>query len=500
MISRYTRPEMAALWTEEAKYASWLEVELAACEAMAARGQVPPDAARRLRQRAGFDVRRIEAIEKRVRHDVIAFLSAVAEKAGEDARYLHLGMTSSDVLDTAMALRLRRASDLLLAGTDRLLASLKRRALEHRATPMIGRTHGVHAEPTTLGLKLALLYEMALRNRERLARAREAVSVGKISGAVGTYAQIDPEVEEDVCRRLGLRPARVASQIVPRDGYAELLGAMAVAGAGVEHGALEVRSLQRTEIRELEEPFEEGQKGSSAMPHKRNPVTCEQLCGLSRLLRSYAQAALENVALWNERDISHSSVERVVLPDATQVLDYMLERWAWVVDGMRVYPQNMRRNLETGGGLVFSGQVLVALTRKGVARDVAYSWVQRRAMKVWHEGGSFRDEVTADADIRRALSAQELTACFDLAPHLKHVETIFKRVFGADGAQASQGAAAETARKPAGEGRRGGRGTNGRARAAGQERRKMLQRAAHGAARRRGSAAGSKGRAHRREG
>jgi adenylosuccinate lyase len=328
-----------------------------------------------------------------------------------------------------MALRLTRACDLLLAGIDRVLAALERRALEHRRTPMIGRTHGVHAEPMTLGLKLALWHDLTRRNRRRLERAREAVAVGKISGAVGTYAQVDPRVEEEVCRRFGLCAARVSSQVLPRDGYAELLSALAIVAAGIELGAVEVRSLQRTEIRELEEPFEEGQKGSSAMPHKRNPVQCEQLCGLSRLLRSYAQAALENVALWNERDISHSSVERVILPDATLALDYMLERWAWVIEGMRVHPQRMRQNLEASGGLVFSGQVLVALTRKGVARDDAYTWVQRQALRVWNEGGSFREAAAADDDIRRVLSGAELDACFDLAPHLAHVDTVFERVF-----------------------------------------------------------------------
>jgi adenylosuccinate lyase len=430
VIPRYSRPEMARLWSEESKYASWLEVELAACDAMAALGQVPREAAARLRRTASFDAARIEEIEKRVRHDVIAFLSAVAEKAGEEARYLHLGMTSSDVLDTAMALRLTRACDLLLAGIDRVLAALERRAREHRRTPMIGRTHGVHAEPMTLGLKLALWHDLMQRNRRRLERARQAVAVGKISGAVGTYVQLDPRVEEEVCRRLALSPARVSNQVVPRDGYAELLSTLAIVAAGIELGAVEIRSLQRTEIRELEEPFEEGQKGSSAMPHKRNPVQCEQLCGLSRLLRAYAQAALENVALWNERDISHSSVERVILPDATLALDYMLERWAWVIEGMRVHSERMRRNLEASGGLVFSGQVLVALARKGVARDDAYAWVQRQALRVWNEGGSFHEAAAADPDIRRVLSGTELDACFDLAPHLAHVDTVFERVFG----------------------------------------------------------------------
>ena len=453
MISRYTRPEMGALWTEEARYASWLEVELAACEAMAARGQVPAEAAARLRKSARFDVARIEEIEKGVRHDVIAFLSAVAEQAGADARYLHLGMTSSDVLDTATALRLRRACDLLLSGVDRVLENLRRRAFEHRRTPMIGRTHGVHAEPMTLGLKFALWYDQMRRNRKRLERARAAVAIGKISGAVGTFAQLEPAVEEDVCRRLGLAPARVGSQVVPRDGYAELLCALAIAGACIEMGAVEVRSLQRTEIREMEEPFEDGQKGSSAMPHKRNPVQCEQLCGLSRLLRSYAQAALENVALWNERDISHSSVERVILPDATITLDYMLDRWAWVLDGLRVYPQAMHRNLEASGGLVFSGQVLLALTRKGVVRDTAYGWVQRQALKVWNEGGSFRDAAGRDPDIARTLDPAELDACFDIEPHLRYVDEIFERVFETGGATVKPApgtkAAARAAEPPA---------------------------------------------------
>jgi adenylosuccinate lyase len=298
---------------------------------------------------------------------------------------------------------------------------------------MIGRTHGVHAEPMTLGLKFALWYDQTRRNRKRLERARAAVAIGKISGAVGTFAQLEPAVEEEVCRRLGLAPAPVSSQVVPRDGYAELLCALAITGASIEMGAVEVRSLQRTEIREMEEPFEEGQKGSSAMPHKRNPVQCEQLCGLSRLLRSYAQAALEDVALWNERDISHSSVERVILPDATTTLDYMLDRWAWVLDGLRVYPQAMRRNLEASGGLVFSGQVLLALTRKGVARDTAYSWVQRQALKVWNEGGSFRDAARRDPDMARTLEPAELEACFDIEPHLRHVDEIFERVFEAGG-------------------------------------------------------------------
>ncbi|MEE9217631.1 MAG: adenylosuccinate lyase [Acidobacteriota bacterium] len=463
MIARYTRPEMGRLWTEEAKFASWLEVELAACEAMAALGQVPKEAAARLRRNARFEVARIEKIEKKVRHDVIAFLSAVAERAGEDARHLHLGMTSSDVLDTAMALRLGRATGLLLEGVDRLLESLKRRALEHRHTPMIGRTHGVHAEPMTLGLKFALWYDQMRRNRARLERAREAVSVGKISGAVGTYAQLDPAVEEKVCRRLELSPARVSSQIVPRDGYAELLCAIAITGASIEQGAVEVRSLQRTEIRELEEPFGSAQKGSSAMPHKRNPVQCEQLSGLSRLLRSHVQAALENVALWNERDISHSSVERVILPDSTILLDYMLDRWTWVIDGLRVYPEAMHHNLERSGGLVFSGQVLLALMRKGVARDTAYGWVQRQALRVWNEGGSFREAAARDPDIHHTLEAAELAACFEVEPHLRHVGRIYQRVFGADaGARARGGVKPSRASQ-----RTGRRGTGKIRRAAG---------------------------------
>ncbi len=456
MIARYTRPEMGRLWTEQAKYDSWLEVELAACEAMARTGQVPPKAAARLRKTARFDVARIEEIEKQVRHDVIAFLSAVAEHAGEDARYLHLGMTSSDVLDTSMALRLRQVAGLLVEGVDRLLKSLRRRALQHKRTAMIGRTHGVHAEPMTLGLKFALWYEQMRRCRERLERAREAVSVGKISGVVGTYAQLDPSVEKDVCRRLELSPARVSNQVVPRDGYAEFLCAAAITAACIEMGAVEVRSLQRTEIRELEEPFARGQKGSSAMPHKRNPVQCEQLCGLSRLLRSNAHAALENVALWDERDISHSSVERVILPDSTILLDYMLDRWTRVIDGLLVYPQAMRRNLEASGGLVFSGQILIALAREGVARDTAYSWVQRRALKVWDEGGSFREAVEGDADIRGVLGARGLATCFELKPHLRHVDEVFERVFG------GKPAASRTRRRTGRRARAAGSG-NGRA-------------------------------------
>jgi adenylosuccinate lyase len=401
---------------------------------MAEEGLVPREAATACRQRAGTisgaDAERIEEIEKTVKHDVIAFLTFLEERIGPEARWLHLGMTSSDVLDSALALQLGAAGKLLLEGLDGAREAVKRRAFEHRHTPMIGRSHGIHAEPITFGHKLAIWYDELGRARGRLAHGLEAVRVGKISGAVGSFANVPPQVEERVCGRLGLAPAPASSQIVQRDRHAELFSAIALAGASIEKFAVEIRHLQRTEVREVEEPFTEGQKGSSAMPHKRNPILSENLTGLARLLRGYAVSALEDVALWHERDISHSSVERVIAPDATIVLDFMLRRFTRLVADLRVYPEVMRRNLGATQGLVYSQRVLLALARKGVARQTAYAWVQRNAMKALDQGVDFRAALGADADVGGALDAKELAACFDLEQQLKHVDEIFKRVFG----------------------------------------------------------------------
>jgi adenylosuccinate lyase len=431
MIARYTNPEMGRLWTEQRRYEAWLEVELAAADAMAAAGLVPADAARELRAKARFDVSRIEAIEKTTQHDVIAFTTAVAEHVGPAARWLHFGLTSSDVVDTAQALQMVQASDLILRLVGELRAAIAQRAVEHRRTPMIGRTHGVHAEPMTFGLKLALWHDQLGRDLGRLTRAREAVRVGKLSGAVGTFAHLDPAIEADVCRRLGLEPAPISTQIIQRDRHAELLGALAIAGASLETFALEIRGLQKTEIGEVEEPFGKGQKGSSAMPHKRNPVGCEQIVGLARLLRANAAAALENVALWHERDISHSSVERVILPDSFIALDHMLRRFTRIVAGMVVYPERMRENLERSRGVVFSGQVLLELARRGIAREQAYEWVQRNAMRAFHERADFKTLLLQDGEVRGVLTAPDVERVFDLDEQLRNVDAIFDRVFAA---------------------------------------------------------------------
>jgi adenylosuccinate lyase len=429
MIPRYTHPEMGRIWSDQRRYETWLLVETAAAEAMAAAGIVPPEAARDIRERGAFDIARIEEIEQITQHDVIAFTTAVAEKVGPSARWLHFGLTSSDVIDTAQALQMREACDLILSDLGTLSDAIRDRALEHRRTPMIGRTHGVHAEPMTFGLKLALWYAEVARDVERVDRARATVSVGKLSGAVGTFAHLPPEIEADVCRRLGLEPAPVASQVIQRDRHAELLAALAITGASLEKFALEVRGLQKTEIGEVEEPFGKGQKGSSAMPHKRNPIGCEQIVGLSRLLRANAHAAFENVALWHERDISHSSVERVILPDSFIALDHMLRRFARIVRGMVVHPDRMRENLDRSRGVVFSGTVLLELAQKGVAREEAYDWVQRNAMRSFDEHRDFKTLLLADADVRRVLSAAEIEHAFDLDEQLKHVDHIFDRVF-----------------------------------------------------------------------
>src|SRR3954467_5099259 len=429
MIPRYTHPEMGRIWSDQRRYETWLLVETAAAEAMAAAGLVPADAARDIRERGAFDIARIEEIEKRTQHDVIAFTEAVAEKVGPSARWLHFGMTSSDVIDTAQALQMREACDVILKDLDSLAEAVRDRALEHRRTAMIGRTHGVHAEPMTFGLKLALWYAEIARDIERIQRARRAISVGKLSGAVGTFAHLPPSIEADVCRRLGLEPAAVASQVIQRDRHAELLAALAITAASLEKFALEIRGLQKTEIGEVEEPFAKGQKGSSAMPHKRNPIGAEQIVGLARLVRANAIAAYENIALWHERDISHSSVERVILPDSFIALDHMLRRFTKIVRGMVVYTDRMRENLNRSRGVVLSGTVLLELAKAGVSREQAYDWVQRNAMRSFTEQRDFKALLLADADIARVLTPADIERVFDLHDQLRNVDGIIDRVF-----------------------------------------------------------------------
>ena len=429
MIGRYTSPEMGRVWSDQRKYEAWLQVETAAAEAMARAGIVPPDAARDIRERGQFDLARIEEIEQITQHDVIAFTTAVAEHIGPSARWLHFGLTSSDVIDTAQALQMRDACDLILIGLGGIRQAVRIRADEHRHTAMIGRTHGVHAEPITFGLKLALWYAELARDVTRVRRARDTVSVGKLSGAVGTFAHLPPSVEADVCQTLGLEPAAVASQVIQRDRHAELLAALAITASSLEKFALEVRGLQKTEIGEVEEPFAKGQKGSSAMPHKRNPIGCEQVVGLARLVRANAGAALENNALWHERDISHSSVERVILPDSFIVLDHMLRRFTRIVTDMVIYPDRMRENLERSRGVVFSGTVLLELARRAASREQAYEWVQRNAMRSFSEERDFKSLLMADRDIAAVLPSSEIERAFDLGEQLRHVDDIFERVF-----------------------------------------------------------------------
>ena len=428
MIDRYSRAEMARIWSQEAKYANWLRVELAVCEVYARRGLIPGDALNRIKARAKVDPRRIDEIEQTTRHDVIAFLTNLEESIGTDSRYVHIGMTSSDVLDTALALSLQEASDLLLAGLERLRAALRALAIAHKRTLCVGRSHGIHAEPMTFGLKAALWYAEAGRNLERLRRARETVRVGKISGAVGTFAHIDPDVEEEACHLLGLEPAPVSSQIVQRDRHAEFMATLAIVAASLEKIAVEIRSLQRTEIGEVEEPFAEGQKGSSAMPHKRNPVGSENITGLARLVRANAGAAFENVALWHERDITHSSVERVILPDSTILVDYMLHRFSGILEGLRVYPERMRENIERSFGLMYSQRVLLRLTGAGLARQAAYEIVQRNAMRAWTDRRSFQALLAADPGVTAHLGADALAECFDPAWYLRNVHAIYRRL------------------------------------------------------------------------
>jgi len=439
MIPRYARAEAAEIWSAQTRYRIWFEIEAHAADAMAELGVIPKEAARVIWEKGGnavFDPDRIDEIERVTKHDVIAFLTHVAEIVGPEARFLHQGMTSSDVLDTCLGVQLARATDLLLEDVDLVLAALKRRALEHRLTPVVGRSHGIHAEPTTFGIKLAGHYAEFVRARERLQRAREEIAVCAISGAVGTFANVDPRVEAFVAAKLGLKVEPVSTQVIPRDRHAAYFAALAVVASSVERLAVEIRHMQRTEVLEAEEPFDPGQKGSSAMPHKRNPILTENLTGLARLVRSAVVPALEDVALWHERDISHSSVERGIGPDATVHLDFALRRLAGVVERLVVYPENMQRNLDRLSGLVNSQRVLLALTQKGVSREDAYAAVQRNAMKVWRGEGAFIELLKADPDVRGRLSDAELAAAFDNAYHFKHVDTIFERVFGPGAAAA----------------------------------------------------------------
>jgi adenylosuccinate lyase len=433
MIPRYTRAEMAQIWAPETRYRIWFEIEAHAASAMAELGLIPKSAAEAIWEKgskAQFDIARIDAIERDVKHDVVAFLTHLAEHVGPESRFVHMGLTSSDVLDTCFNVQLVRAADLLIADIERLLAALKKRAYEHKLTPTIGRSHGIHAEPTTFGLKLAYAYAEFRRAKERMLRAKEEVATCAISGAVGTFANVDPRIEAYVARGMGLRPEPVSTQVIPRDRHAMYFTTLAVIASSLERLAVEVRHLQRTEVLEAEEFFSEGQKGSSAMPHKRNPVLTENITGLARMVRAYALPAMENVALWHERDISHSSAERMIGPDATVTLDFAMNRMAGVIENLVVYPKNMQRNLDRLGGLIHSQRVLIALAQKGIAREDAYRMVQRNAMRVWQDGGDFLALLNADPDVAKALTPAELEALFDLGYHTKNVDTIFARVFG----------------------------------------------------------------------
>jgi adenylosuccinate lyase len=429
MIARYTRPEMGAIWSEENKFRTWLDIEILACEAQADLGVFPKKSAKTIRRKAAFDVRRIEEIERKVNHDVIAFLTNVGEHVGPDSRFIHLGMTSSDILDTGLAIQMKHSADLLLKDLQKLAVVLARRAKEFKHTIMVGRTHGIHAEPTTFGLKLAMWYDENQRNIRRLEQARETISFGQISGAVGTYEHLDPFVERYVCEKLGLKPAPISSQVLQRDLHAEFLTTLSVVGSSLEKFATEIRLLQRTEVLEAEEYFAKGQKGSSAMPHKRNPITCERVAGLARVLRGNAVAALENVALWHERDITHSSVERIIIPDSCILLDYMIATFTRIVDELVVYPENMMKNLEKTRGLIFSQSVLLALTKKGMKREDAYTAVQKLAMEVWsRETRNFKDVLKSDKTISSFLGSRGLDQLFDLKKSIRNVDYIFKRV------------------------------------------------------------------------
>jgi adenylosuccinate lyase len=430
MIERYTSPRMKSLWSDQNRFQKWLDIELLACEAQANLGIIPKSALPKIRKKAKFSVERIARIEEKTKHDVVAFLTNVAENIGKEGKYVHYGMTSSDVLDTSLSLLMREAGEVILEELNRLESILKKRAFEFKHTPMIGRTHGVHAEPITLGLKFALWYTEIQRDIQRLKRAIQTISVGKISGAVGSFSNLDPRVEEYVCKKLKLKPAPISSQIIQRDRHAEFISALAIIASSIEKFATEIRSLQRTEILELEENFAKGQKGSSAMPHKRNPITCERLCGLARLVRTNAQASLENITLWHERDISHSSVERVIIPDSTILVDYMLTQFIKIMENLLVYPDNMRKNLEKTKGLIFSGRLLLALCQRTPSKEDAYQIVQDNAMKAWNENANFKDMIKNDRRVKKYLSDKEIEECFSLDYYLRNIDYVFKRVFG----------------------------------------------------------------------
>ena len=430
MIDRYTLPRMKQIWDLKHKYEIWLQVELQACEALERAGKVPRGVAGRIRRKARIDSGRIAAIEKVVKHDVIAFLESLAEPVGQDVRYLHLGLTSSDIVDTSLAVQMTEALDIILEDLEALLRVLKQRAYEHRGTIMVGRSHGIHGEPVSFGFKLAIWYEEARRHRDRLKAVRKEIAVGKLSGAMGTFAHLGPDVEASVCKRLGLRPDPISSQIVQRDRHAAYVSALALLAASIEKFATEIRHLQRTEVLEAEEYFSAGQKGSSAMPHKRNPIAAENLCGLARVVRANSLAAMENVSLWHERDISHSSVERVILPDSTILVDYMLVRLTEIIRTLLVYPARMKQNLELTGGLIYSQRLLLALVEQGAQRTEAYEAIQRNAMEVWERGASFQDLVSKDPFVTKHLSAAEIVSCFDPKYYLRHIGNIYQRVFG----------------------------------------------------------------------
>ncbi|MEN6414070.1 MAG: adenylosuccinate lyase [Veillonellales bacterium] len=427
MIERYTYPEMGRIWTDENEFQTMLDIEIYACEAMAKLGEIPAEAVKVIREKAKFKVERIREIEQVTHHDILAFLQAVAENVGDESKYIHKGLTSSDVKDTALGAMMKQACTIIIDDLEKFKSILKRRAAEHKYTVMIGRTHGIHAEPMTLGLKFALWLDETERNIERMKRARETVSIGKLSGAVGTYANIDPRIESYVCEKMGIKAAKLATQVIQRDRHAELMTTLAVVASSLEKFATEVRNLQRTDIREVEEYFAPGQKGSSAMPHKRNPITCERIAGLARLVRGNAMASLENVALWHERDITHSSVERVILPDSTILVDYALRKFTNIIDKLLVYPEAMKANMAKTGGLIFSQRLLLALVDKGVIRETAYRWVQRNAMAKWLEGADFKTNVIKDEDIKQYLSPAEIEACFEYSYYLRHIDTIMAR-------------------------------------------------------------------------
>ena len=427
MINRYTYPEMGRIWTEENEFQTILKVEIHAAEIMGELGQIPAEAVPVIREKAKFSMKRLREIEEETHHDILAFLQAVAENVGDEAKYIHKGLTSTDVKDTALGSMMKESCEIILVDLENFRQVLRRRAAEHKNTVMIGRTHGIHAEPITLGLKFALWLDETERNIERMKRAQEIVSVGKISGAVGTYANIDPEIETYICEKMGIKPAKLATQVIQRDRHAELMTTLAVIASSLDKFATEVRNLQRTDIREVEEYFHPGQKGSSAMPHKRNPITCERVAGLARVVRGNAVAALENVSLWHERDITHSSVERVILPDSFALVDYMLKKFTNIVDKLLVYPDTMQANIEKTGGLIFSQRILLALVSKGVVREDAYRWVQRNAMAKWMDGADFKTNITKDEEVKKYLSPAEIEACFEYTYYLRHVDTIMAR-------------------------------------------------------------------------